>query len=179
MKLIDLTLPIVTGMPVYPGDPPVRVREARDLARHGFRLHEITLGSHAGTHVNAPWHMAEKGARLEELPLTHFVAKAVVRQKGGVESAPPESGVGLIYADFALDASELPFILAARPPFVAQAVEFPLDAAIERALCEAGIVSFENLANTRELPRGEDFLFVGLPLAVTGDGAPVRAVAIL
>ena len=202
MKLIDLTLPIVTGMPVYPGDPPVRVREARDLARHGFRLHEITLGSHTGTHVNAPWHMAEKGARLEELPLAHFVARAVVRQKGEIEPslarpsgtlAPPKparpSGtsepiefpedVGLVYADFALDESELHLVLAARPPFVAQAVEYPLDATIERALCEAGIVSFENLANTWELPRGGQFLFVGLPLAVAGDGAPVRAVAIL
>ena len=200
MKLIDLTLPIVAGMPVYPNDPPVRVHKVRDLPAHGFRLHEIALGSHTGTHVNAPWHMAEKGARLEELGLAHFVAQAVVRQKGDIfperSCAPappgptgptkasgdpgvPESGVGLIYADFALDASELPLVLAARPPFVAQAAKYPLDAAIERALCEAGIVSFENLANTRELPRGERFLFVGLPLAVSGDGAPVRAVAIL
>jgi len=175
MELIDLTLPVVTGMPVYPGDPPVRVREICDLPGHGFRLHEIQLGSHTGTHVNAPWHMAAQGARLEDLPLTHFVARAVVRQRDG---RVPKPHLGLIYADFPLEESELPLILAARPPFVAQAVEYPLDAAVERTLCEAGIVSFENLADTAKLPRSQAFLFAGLPLAITGYGAPVRAVAI-
>jgi len=176
LKLIDLTLPIVTGMSVYPGDPPVCVREIRDLRIHGFRLSEIQISSHTGTHVNAPWHMAAKGVKLEDLPLTHFVAKAMVRQRGRLALEPD---MGLIYADFPLDESELPLILAARPPFVAQAVEYPLDAAIERALCEAGIVSFENLTDTAKLPRSRNFLFAGLPLAITGDGAPVRAIAIL
>lgn len=198
MRIIDLTLPLADGMAVYPGDPPVRVRQAQDLASHGWRLHEISLGSHAGTHVNAPWHMAEQGARLENLPLASFVARAVVRQARsryvqpvrdaaspeGREDAPENFGpippdVGLIYADAPLDVRELPFVLAARPPFVAQAASFPLDENIERQLCLAGIVSFENLANTDALPRGREFLFCGLPLAVSGDGAPVRAVALL
>jgi kynurenine formamidase len=174
MRVIDLTLPIADGMAVHPGDPPVRVRQAHGLASHGWRLTEISLGSHTGTHVNAPWHMAEGGARLEELPLSNFVARAVVRGEG-----PVPAGVGLVYARAPLDARELPLVLVARPPFVAQAVQFPLDENIERELCLAGIVSFENLANTDALPRGREFLFCGLPLAVTGDGAPVRAVAVL
>ncbi|WP_243359948.1 cyclase family protein [Fundidesulfovibrio terrae] len=206
MRIIDLTLPLADGMTVYPGDPPVRVRQVHDLASHGWRLHEISLGSHAGTHVNAPWHMAGEGARLEDVPLASFVARAVVRDVSGASLAPgPDgtpcagasdpggrrvgsgwpsglplpAGVGLIYARAPLDARELPLVLAARPPFVAQAVKFPLDVDVERELCRAGIVSFENLANTAELPRGREFLFCGLPLAVPGDGAPVRAVAIL
>lgn len=173
MRLLDLTLPLRDRMPGYPGDPPVRVRQVRSLESHGFRLHEIALGSHAGTHVNAPWHMARAGARLEELPLGSFAARAVV---AGGECEP---GMGVIFADAPLTAPELPGLLALAPAFVGQAVEHPLDEAVERALCEAGIVSFENLANTRLLPRGRAFLFAGLPLAVEGDGAPVRAVAIL
>jgi len=195
MRLIDLTLPVTDGMAGYPGDPPVAVRQIHDLPEYGWRLSEIRLGSHAGTHVNAPWHMAEGGARLEELALTHFVGRAVVRravrrmpertEQGRIDVSlapgfgPISSGVGLIYADAPLDWDELPLVLAASPPFVAQAVEFPMDEAIERELCRAGIVNFENLANTFQLPRSQTFLFMGLPLAICGDGAPVRAVAML
>lgn len=176
MRLIDLTLPLTDGMAGYPGDPPVVVRQVHDLPVEGWRLSEIRLGSHAGTHVNAPWHMAEGGARLEELALTHFVGRAMVRR---AHDGPITAGVGLIYAAAPLDGDELPLVLAARPPFVAQSVEFPMDEAIERELCRAGIVSFENLANTALLPRDRNFLFMGLPLPIHGDGAPVRAVAML
>ena len=195
MRLIDLTLPVTDGMAGYPGDPPVSVRLVHDLPVEGWRLSEIHLGSHAGTHVNAPWHMAQGGARLEELGLSHFVGRAVVRQPvtrmpGGQKGVTHDvtsdpgcgaipAGVGLIYADAPLDRDELPLVLAARPPFVAQAVEFPMDEAVERELCRAGIVNFENLANTSKLPRDRTFLFMGLPLAISGDGAPVRAVAML
>lgn len=217
MRLLDLTLPIRGGMAVHPGDPPVRVRQVHDLATHGWRLQEISLGSHTGTHVNAPWHMAQSGARLEELPLASFAARAVVRTvpgagldaapgrgrsvpgeastgaasvdrlpgngpargQGAVSTSPIPSGLGLVYAHAPLDAAELSLVLAARPPFIAQSAEFPLDEGLERELCLAGIVSFENLANTRQLPLGETFLFLGLPLAVGGDGAPARAVALL
>jgi kynurenine formamidase len=187
MKLIDLTLPLRDGMPVHPGDPAVSVRLVRDLAEHGFRLHELSLGSHAGTHVNAPWHMADDGCRLEELPLTHLVVRAVVQppdrsdeqDSDAPRAVPIPPGLGLIYADAPLDARELPRVLAASPPFVAQDARFPLDEDVERTLCRAGIVSFENLVNTGDLPRGREFLFVGLPLSIVGDGAPVRAVAVL
>lgn len=197
MRIIDLTLPIADSMAVHPGDPPVRVRQVHNLGSHGWRLQEICLGSHTGTHLNAPWHMAEDGLRLEELPLTRFVAQAVVRTvrytgldavsawgrdelRGKLQNyGPLPTGLGLVYADRPLDAHELSLVLAARPPFVAQAVEFPMDEAVERELCRAGIPSFENLANTRELPRDETFLFVGLPLAIGGDGAPVRAIALV
>ena len=174
MRLIDLTLPIHDGMDVYPGDPPVRVRQVRDLSESGWRLSEISFGSHTGTHVNAPWHMAEDGKRLDQIPLSGFVGRAVVRG-GGLYRA----GMGIIYASAPLDVEELGIVIRSRPAFVAQAAEFPMDEEVERGLCEAGIVSFENLANTSELPRGRTFLFAGLPLAVGGDGAPVRAMAML
>lgn len=174
MRLIDLTLPITDGMPVYPGDPPVRLKRTRHLHDGSWRLHELSMGSHTGTHVNAPWHMAEDGARLEELPLTGFVSKAVVRGDG-----PYRSGMGLIYVHGPLDMEELPLILSVRPTFVAVSVIYPLELNVERELCKAGVVSFENLVNTKLLPHGEPFLFMGLPLAITGDGAPVRAVALI
>jgi len=175
MRIIDLTLPVRDGMAGYPGDPAVAIRQVRSLEADGWRLHAIRLGSHTGTHVNAPWHMVDKGERLEALGLGRLVCQAVVQKPGG----PIAPGLGLIYADFPIDRAEAERIVRAGPPFVAQAVEFPLDEAVERSLCVAGIPSFENLANTGLLPREGAFLFAGLPLAIAGDGAPVRAVALL
>lgn len=174
MRLIDLTLPPGDPRGHYPGDPPVALRPVHSLEDHGWRLHAVRLCSHAGTHVNAPWHMAPEGRRLEAVPLERLAGWALVRGRGAV---PP--GVGLVYADFPLDVDELAPVLAARPPFVAQAVEFPLDLEAERALCLAGIVSFENLAGTQRLPRGERFWFMGLGPALAPDGFPVRAAAVL
>lgn len=174
MRLIDLTLPITDGMPVYPGDPPVRFRRTRHLHESCWRLHEISMGSHTGTHVNAPWHMADNGARLEDLPLAGFVSQAVVRGNGLYRT-----GMGLIYVNGPLDRDELPLVLSVKPAFVAVSVVYPLEVDVERELCQAGVISFENLVNTKLLPHGEPFLFMGLPLAITGDGAPVRAVAMV
>ncbi|GFK95493.1 Kynurenine formamidase [Fundidesulfovibrio magnetotacticus] len=174
MRLIDLTLPPDDPRGRYPGDPPVQASPLHTLEQHGWRLHAVSLGSHAGTHVNAPWHMAPEGDRLEELSLDRLCGWAVVRGAG-----PVAPGLGLIYADFPLEGAELEAVLEARPPFVAQAVEFPLDLEAERALCLAGIVSFENLDRTALLPRGVRFWFMGLASALAPDGFPVRAAAVL
>jgi kynurenine formamidase len=175
VRIIDLSLPIRQGMQVHPGDPAVRLRQVQDLAETGWRLHELCLGSHTGSHVNAPWHMAEHGQRLEDLPLEAFVGQARVR---GPKARPcPE--YGLIYAGRGIDSDELALILAGRPPFVGVGQGFPLDVEIERGMCQAGLVSFENLVNTELLPGDQPFLFAGLPLPMEGDGSPVRAVAIL
>ena len=118
---------------------------------------------------------AEQGERLEELGLDRLVCRAAV-QRVGTGITP---GLGLIYAEGSIDAAEVERLALARPPFVAQALEFPLDEDVERRLCQAGVPSIENLVNTHLLPCDRTFLFVGLPLAIAGDGAPIRAVALL
>ena len=52
--LIDITPPIRSSMPVYPGNPGVSVRTVRDV-REGAHstLSEVTMGTHTGTHVDA------------------------------------------------------------------------------------------------------------------------------
>ncbi len=55
-ELIDLSVPIVTGMPVYPGDPEVDVSPALTAAESGVNVQRLHLGSQTGTHVDAPFH---------------------------------------------------------------------------------------------------------------------------
>jgi arylformamidase len=88
MKLIDISVPIGEGMTVYRGNPKVRIRRAMTLRRDGVNLSELCLGSHTGTHVDAPRHFIAAGAAVDELPLDRFIGPAWVadlrRVQGGI-----------------------------------------------------------------------------------------------
>ncbi|MEU8250396.1 cyclase family protein [Nonomuraea sp. NPDC048916] len=91
MELVDLSVPIVTGMPVYPGDPEVAIGPALTVARDGVNVLGLHLGSQSGTHVDAPFHIDDALPTLDELPLERFVGPAVVVDARGLE---PRSAIG-------------------------------------------------------------------------------------
>jgi arylformamidase len=72
MKIFDVTLPLSPELPVYPGDPPVT------LERLSGGVQRLSLGTHAGTHVDAPAHAVEGGADIESLALEILMGKARV-----------------------------------------------------------------------------------------------------
>lgn len=65
-------------MPVWPGDPAVSAEPACTMAADGCRVTRLTLGSHAGTHLDAPRHMLPDGASLDRIPPARFWGRAVV-----------------------------------------------------------------------------------------------------
>lgn len=67
MTLVDLTHPIRPAMPVFPGDPAVSSRTALELEVDGVAVSEWTLGSHTGTHVDAPSHRVRGGRTTSDL----------------------------------------------------------------------------------------------------------------
>lgn len=78
MRLIDLSHPVLEGMPVYPGTEPPHIVDANSLEEHGFREKKITLYSHTGTHVDAPAHILADGKTLDEFAISAFHGPAVV-----------------------------------------------------------------------------------------------------
>ncbi|HEX8850459.1 MAG TPA: cyclase family protein [Gemmatimonadaceae bacterium] len=77
--IIDVSRPIFTGMAIYPRNPPVEITPARSIARgDSSNVSALALGSHTGTHVDAPLHMAEGAAGVDEIPLEPFIGPAVV-----------------------------------------------------------------------------------------------------
>ncbi|MFI6480203.1 cyclase family protein [Nonomuraea sp. NPDC050663] len=88
--LIDLSVPITSGMPVYPGDPEVLVTPALTVAADGVNVLALHLGSQSGTHVDAPFHIDDSLPDLDELPLSRFMGPAVVVDVRGM---PPRSAI--------------------------------------------------------------------------------------
>lgn len=195
MPIYDLTRPLQPGMPVYPGDPEVRFRTHADYAEHGFRVTEVTLGTHAGTHLDAPAHFLAAAATVERLPLEQLVGPARVFDL----SAPvPEVQPGeriLLRSGWSAQWGSAAYFTAfpglprewaerlAGAPAGLVGLETPSlhpdweeDAALHRLLLEAGVVIVENLMGLDALP--PQLFLAALPLSLAGaDGAPCRVVA--
>ncbi|MDG6938213.1 MAG: cyclase family protein [Nitrososphaerota archaeon] len=82
----DLTHTIKNGMTIYVGDAVPRVSKFKTLAKDGVNLSVITLGSHTGTHVDAPAHFVKGGRPLDELSVDAFVGEAAVLDLSGVKA---------------------------------------------------------------------------------------------
>lgn len=172
MRVIDLSLPIADGMPVYPGDPEVKVKVAHTYESNNWELRQLSMSSHTGTHVDAPSHMHPGAATLDELPLERFFGVSrVVR----IDDPTWTEGRGLFFAE-SVGLECLERLAALRPPFVGG----ELSEELERALLRIGIVTYTGLQGLDRIPVGTDFMFYGFPLRIVcGDGSPVRAVAVV
>lgn len=66
----DISLPLRTGGVVYPGNPEISITAQQAIAQGaGANVSRLDLGSHSGTHVDAPKHFFDDGAGVEALPL--------------------------------------------------------------------------------------------------------------
>jgi arylformamidase len=96
--IYDVTVPISNSMPVWPGDPPVRLSVKSHLSRdksHTVRLTAIEMGSHTGTHIDAPFHMLDAGKHLDAFSLETLAGKATVFEIPEVRSLGREELDGL------------------------------------------------------------------------------------
>jgi kynurenine formamidase len=77
-KAVDLTHHLRNGMPVYPGDPSPTFEPYATLAKDGVNLTKMTLGSHTGTHLDAPRHFIQDGIGIDEIPPNKLVGESYV-----------------------------------------------------------------------------------------------------
>jgi kynurenine formamidase len=77
-RIIDLSLVVDDSTQIYPGDPRPAIRPATRIETDGYNVLAISLGSHTGTHVDAPFHFVADGPRLEQLDLGLFAGPGVV-----------------------------------------------------------------------------------------------------
>ncbi len=79
MKVIDLSRELYNGMQTYPGDPPYRHEYVSLAKKYGeVTLSRLEMGSHTGTHIDAPAHFVPGGDTIERIPLERFVVRGHV-----------------------------------------------------------------------------------------------------
>jgi kynurenine formamidase len=77
-KIVDLSHPLTSETPVYPGDPVPSFSVATTIENEGYNLFNVILGSQTGSHVDAPYHFSNDGATVDQMDLGHFMGNAVV-----------------------------------------------------------------------------------------------------
>jgi arylformamidase len=84
MKIYDVSVPLRANMPTYDGEPGP-VLDFRSLLSQGdsMTISAISLGSHTGTHVDAPAHFLDGAPAIDSLPLDALVGPAYVAEFGG------------------------------------------------------------------------------------------------
>jgi len=70
LKPIDLTLPMQQGMRGFDYEVSNTVKD------HGWNARLLHIYSHAGTHMDAPWHFEATPATIDQYPVSSFIGKA-------------------------------------------------------------------------------------------------------
>jgi len=77
--LHDVTVPLRAAMPVWPGEPGVRLRQEKFMARGDVcNVRTLSMGIHTGTHLDAPEHFLAGGATVEALPVDVLLGPCMV-----------------------------------------------------------------------------------------------------
>lgn len=83
--IIDISLPINSQMPIWPGDPRPVLTPVASLEVEGVQVSQLVLGTHTGTHLDAPRHFIPGGRTIDQLDLGTLVGMCRVIEVTNVE----------------------------------------------------------------------------------------------
>lgn len=202
MKIFDISLPLNGQTITYPGTIPLKIIPTRSSVT-GSALSEITLSSHAGTHIDAPAHVIEGGKTIEQIDLVVFFGSCRVLDltevKEGISVADLENknikegerillktnnskrGFDKFYEDYVYLSSDAAAYLAGLNiklvgiDFLSIKKKGLPDNRSHSEFLSKNIPIIEGL-NLAEVSEGE-YTLIAFPLAFGGiDGSPVRAI---
>src|SRR6516164_11341235 len=78
-KWLDVSVPIYAGMVYFPDNPSIEIDTLTHVERGDVcTLSALRMGTHTGTHIDAPIHFLPGGSGVEEVPLDHLMGPARV-----------------------------------------------------------------------------------------------------
>lgn len=89
-RLVDLSPPLVMGMPGMPRALPFERTVTATLAERGVNTGRIALSEHHGSHLDAPAHFIDGGRTMADIPAADLLAEAVVIDCSGTVAHDPE-----------------------------------------------------------------------------------------
>jgi arylformamidase len=78
-NLIDISVPLHPGLPVWPTSRPATITQTESMKKGSIaNVTRMEIGSHTGTHIDAPLHFVDDAKTTEEIPLEKFVGTCQV-----------------------------------------------------------------------------------------------------
>jgi arylformamidase len=79
MPIYDLSVPLSSELPTYPGDPGIQISAWSSLDNgDAANVSAVNFGAHTGTHVDAPAHFLQNAKKVEALALEVLIGEAEV-----------------------------------------------------------------------------------------------------
>lgn len=196
--IIDLSVALNEQTPVYPGDPATLIKPAGDIVKDGYRDHYVSIGTHVGTHIDAPMHMLEGGQSLDKVPVDNFVGRGVVVDVSiGFEAVKEtdiqEGDIVLLWTGMSEKFYE-PVYFEDYPAMSEEIAKHLVDVNVKMVgvdacsvdnqdafpihtiLLSGNVLIIENLTNLNKLI-DKTFTVYALPIKLQIDGAPARVIA--
>ena len=176
MKVIDITLELNDQVKIYEGDPRVRVEQFYTVENNGFAITKLSMGSHSGTHIDAPSHVLPGGKHVSEIPLSALVGECVVVGKSNMKIPTDIKKVlvkGTPEKEARISEKQAQALVDAGVRLVGtDSLSIGSDK-VHDILLREGCLILESL----DLRKAEPGLYMlcALPLKVACDGAPLRA----
>ena len=90
-RLVDVSVLLAPGLATYPGNPPFAIAPVHRIADgHSSNNSQLTMGTHTGTHVDAPLHFFDGRPGVDAMPLELLIGRARVidlPHRGGITEA--------------------------------------------------------------------------------------------
>ena len=87
-RLVDVSVLLAPGLPTYPGNPEFELQPVKRIKDGGSsNVSRLVMGTHTGTHVNAPRHFFDDRPGVDALPLELLIGRARVLDvpvRGGI-----------------------------------------------------------------------------------------------
>ncbi|MHB9302267.1 cyclase family protein [Thermofilum pendens] len=100
MRIVDLTMELKTGAPVFPGYPVPIVHTWTTIKEHGYYSNLLMLVEHTGTHVDSPAHFIEGAPTIDKVPLERFMGRGIVVDASHL---PPKAPITREFLEKALE----------------------------------------------------------------------------
>jgi len=97
MEILDVSIPIRTRMPIWPGNAGVAMRRVEAIADGAVaNVSAVDLGAHTGTHVDAPNHFLEGEPGVDTVALEPLIGDAVVVDATAVQKTVDAAAVAAL-----------------------------------------------------------------------------------
>lgn len=196
---IDLSVDINENTPVYPGDPKTKIQQGGILEKNGYQDHYLCIGTHVGTHIDAPSHMIKNGKNLNEIALEQFFGNGIViniDKKFDMEiikKAPIKKRDIVLFNTGMSRSYHRSAYYDNYPAITEEIAQYLVDKKIKmvgvdmcsvdyepfpvhKTLLKNNILIIENLTNLTQL-KGKEFMIYAFPIKLQIDGAPARVIA--
>ncbi|MBA2303893.1 MAG: cyclase family protein, partial [Acidobacteria bacterium] len=75
-KLLDVSVPLKQGLPTFPNNPSFELQPLKRMAEGASsNVSRLVMGTHTGTHVDAPRHFIDGGAGVDGLALNLLIGR--------------------------------------------------------------------------------------------------------